>query len=73
MEEMKDIAPIHIVVVVQLPRIAGGCSDFVGFQGIYGRTTVLIIFFWGGDWAADYLVGAMGFFLPDIGSCKHWR
>ena len=48
MEEMKDIAPIHIVVVVQLPRIAGGCSDFVGFQGIYGRTTVLIIFLGGG-------------------------
>ena len=30
-------------------------------------------FLGGGDWAADYFVGAMGFFLPDIGSCKHWR
>ena len=37
-ERMKNplkqyISPIHIVIVVQLPRIAGGCSDFVGFQG----------------------------------------
>ena len=32
-EWMKYISPIHIVIVVQLPRIGGGCSDFVGFQG----------------------------------------
>ena len=35
MTEIAHVAPIHIVVVVQLPRIAGGCSDFVGFQGTY--------------------------------------
>ena len=42
MEERKDapellnlpaIEAVHIVVVVQLPRIAGGCRNFVGFQG----------------------------------------
>ena len=25
--------PIHIIFVIQLPKIAGGCQHFVGFQG----------------------------------------
>ena len=25
--------PIHIVFIIQLPKIAGGCRNFVGFQG----------------------------------------
>ena len=25
--------PIHIVFIIQLPKIAGGCQHFVGFQG----------------------------------------
>ena len=29
----KPIKPIHIIFVVQLPKIAGGCEHFVGFQG----------------------------------------
>jgi len=42
MEERKEapellnihaIEAVHIVLVVQLPRIAGGCRNFVGFQG----------------------------------------
>ena len=28
----KPIKPIHIVFIVQLPKIAGGCEHFVGFQ-----------------------------------------
>ena len=27
------IKPVHIALVVQLPRIVGGCRNFVGFQG----------------------------------------
>ncbi|KAK2553290.1 E3 ubiquitin-protein ligase rnf213-alpha [Acropora cervicornis] len=30
---LSKIKPVHIAVVVQLPRIAGGCRNFVGFQG----------------------------------------
>ena len=30
---LSKIEPVHIVLVVQLPRIAGGCRNFVGFQG----------------------------------------
>ena len=26
-------SPVHIVMVVQLPRLSGGCTNFVGFQG----------------------------------------
>ena len=36
MEERKDAhttEAVHIALVVQLPRIAGGCRNFVGFQG----------------------------------------
>ena len=29
----KPVEPIHIVFVIQLPKIAGGCQHFVGFQG----------------------------------------
>ena len=25
--------PIHIIFIIQLPKIAGGCQHFVGFQG----------------------------------------
>ena len=25
--------PIHIIFIIQLPKIAGGCQNFVGFQG----------------------------------------
>ena len=28
-----SVHPVHIVLVVQLPRVAGGCTHFVGFQG----------------------------------------
>ena len=27
------VKPIHIVFIIQLPKIAGGCQHFVGFQG----------------------------------------
>ena len=30
---LSKIKPVHIALVVQLPRIAGGCRNFVGFQG----------------------------------------
>ena len=30
---LAKIEPVHIALVVQLPRIAGGCRNFVGFQG----------------------------------------
>ena len=30
---LSKIEPIHIALVVQLPRIPGGCRNFVGFQG----------------------------------------
>ena len=30
---LPSIAAVHIVLVIQLPRIAGGCRNFVGFQG----------------------------------------
>ena len=30
---LPTIEAVHIAVVVQLPRIAGGCRNFVGFQG----------------------------------------
>ena len=30
---LAKIEPVHIVLVVQLPRISGGCRNFVGFQG----------------------------------------
>ena len=25
--------PIHIIFIIQLPKVAGGCQHFVGFQG----------------------------------------
>ncbi|XP_068731195.1 E3 ubiquitin-protein ligase rnf213-alpha-like [Montipora capricornis] len=31
--DLAKIEPVHIVLVVQLPRISGGCCNFVGFQG----------------------------------------
>ena len=30
---LPTIAAVHVVLIVQLPRIAGGCRNFVGFQG----------------------------------------
>ena len=30
---LSTIEAVHIALVVQLPRIAGGCHNFVGFQG----------------------------------------
>ena len=30
---LSTIKAVHIALVVQLPRIAGGCHNFVGFQG----------------------------------------
>ena len=30
---LPEIEPVHIVMVVQLQRVAGGCRNFVGFQG----------------------------------------
>ena len=30
---LTKMKPIHIALVVQLPRIVGGCRNFVGFQG----------------------------------------
>ena len=30
---LSKIKPVHIALVVQLPRIAGGCRNLVGFQG----------------------------------------
>ena len=31
--ETFDPKPVHIIFIIQLPRIAGGCQHFVGFQG----------------------------------------
>ena len=28
-----SVKPIHIIFIIQLPKIAGGCQHFVGFQG----------------------------------------
>ena len=34
MENLDEaVKPIHIVFIIQLPKIAGGCLHFVGFQG----------------------------------------
>ena len=34
MENLDEaMKPIHIVFIIQLPKIAGGCQHFVGFQG----------------------------------------
>lgn len=30
---MEHIRPLHFVIIVQLPRLKGGCVNFVGFQG----------------------------------------
>ena len=30
---LTKIKPVHIALVVQLPRIVGGCRNFVGFHG----------------------------------------
>ena len=30
---LSTIEPVHIALVVQLARVAGGCRNFVGFQG----------------------------------------
>ena len=32
-ESFKAVKPIHIIFIIQLPKIAGGCQHFVGFQG----------------------------------------
>ena len=29
----EPVEPVHIVFLIQLPKIAGGCQKFVGFQG----------------------------------------
>ena len=29
----KPVKPVHIIFVIQLPKIGGGCQHFVGFQG----------------------------------------
>ena len=28
-----SVKPIHIIFIIQFPKIAGGCQHFVGFQG----------------------------------------
>ena len=33
MLNLSSLEGVHIVVITQLPRIAGGCRNFVGFQG----------------------------------------
>ena len=33
MLNLFSLEGVHIVVITQLPRIAGGCRNFVGFQG----------------------------------------
>ncbi len=33
MLNLPSIEAIHIVLVIQLPRMVGGCRNFVGFQG----------------------------------------
>ena len=34
----EPVEPVHIVFLIQLPKIAGGCQKFVGFQGGKWRT-----------------------------------
>ena len=29
----ESVKPVHVIFVIQLPKIAGGCQHFVGFQG----------------------------------------
>ena len=31
--DLPSVQAVHILLVIQLPRIAGGCHNFVGFQG----------------------------------------
>ncbi|PFX17552.1 E3 ubiquitin-protein ligase RNF213, partial [Stylophora pistillata] len=31
--DLPSVQAVHIVLIIQLPRIAGGCHNFVGFQG----------------------------------------
>ena len=33
MLNLRSIEAVHIVLIVQLPRMVGGCRNFVGFQG----------------------------------------
>lgn len=33
MLNLSSIEAVHIVLVIQLPRMVGGCRNFVGFQG----------------------------------------
>ena len=33
MLNLSSLEAVHIVLIIQLPRIAGGCRNFVGFQG----------------------------------------
>ena len=33
MLNLPSLEAVHIVLITQLPRIAGGCRNFVGFQG----------------------------------------
>ena len=33
MLNLSTVEAVHIVLIIQLPRIAGGCRNFVGFQG----------------------------------------
>ena len=33
MFNLSSLEAVHIVLIIQLPRIAGGCRNFVGFQG----------------------------------------
>ncbi|PFX19443.1 E3 ubiquitin-protein ligase RNF213 [Stylophora pistillata] len=33
MLNLCSVEAVHIVLIIQLPRIAGGCRNFVGFQG----------------------------------------
>ena len=33
MLNLSSLEAVHIVLITQLPRIAGGCRNFVGFQG----------------------------------------
>ncbi|KXJ23385.1 E3 ubiquitin-protein ligase RNF213 [Exaiptasia diaphana] len=31
--QVEHIRPLHFIIIVQLPRLKGGCVNFVGFQG----------------------------------------
>ena len=33
MLNLSSLEAVHIVLIIQLPRIVGGCRNFVGFQG----------------------------------------